>query len=249
MSTGRRASRDQLGGAGERLRRRAGPAGRSSGPSGDAAGASDGSTCTSSGSTRWATPRPSRACLTASAASSAWSLPACTVVVVMATSLNTADRSRSWKAPRPSTLDGTWPEIAMTGRLVQLGVVQPGQQVGRARTGDREARRRPAGQLAVGAGRERGCALVPDADVGQLAALLGPAQRVGEAEVGVPDHAEHVRRRRARPGSRPARRRPCGRPATGSGQPHVDAVVALLDLVDADRVAEALPVARPVIGS
>jgi hypothetical protein len=38
-----------------------------------------------------------------------------TVVVETATSAKTADRSRSWKAPRPSTDEGTWPEIATTG--------------------------------------------------------------------------------------------------------------------------------------
>ena len=73
---------------------------------------------------------------------------------------------------------------------VQLGVVEAGEQVGRARAGDGEAGRRPAGELAVGAGGERRGALVADADEPQLAALLGPAQRVGEAEVGVADHPE-----------------------------------------------------------
>ena len=133
------------------------------------------------------------ACLTASAASSAWSLPAWTVVEVIATSWNTAERSRSWKAPRPSTLDGTWPEIAITGDWSSLASYSPVSRLVEPGPGDREARGRPAGQLAVGARGEGGRALVPDADVGQLAALLGPAQRVGEAEVGVPDHAEDVR--------------------------------------------------------
>ena len=36
------------------------------------------------------------------------------------------------------------------------------------------------------------CALVPDADVGEFAALFGPAQRVGEAEIRMADHAEDV---------------------------------------------------------
>ena len=73
---------------------------------------------------------------------------------------------------------------------VELGVVEPGEQVGRAGPGDREARRGTAGELAVGGGGERGRALVADADVAQLAAVLGAPQRLGEPQVGVPDHAE-----------------------------------------------------------
>src|SRR6185437_12121315 len=77
--------------------------------------------------------------------------------------------------------------------LVELGVVQAGEQVGRTGAGDGEAGGRAAGQLAVGAGGERGRAFVADADVGELAAFLGAAHGLGEAEVGVPDHTEHVR--------------------------------------------------------
>ena len=78
-------------------------------------------------------------------------------------------------------------------RAVDLGVVQPGEQVGGARARDREARRELAGELPVGRRRERGRALVADTDEREVAALLGVAHRVGEAEVGVADHAEHVR--------------------------------------------------------
>src|SRR5439155_13234033 len=60
-------------------------------------------------------------------------------------------------------------------RLVELGVVQAGQQVRRTRPGDGETGGGTAGQLAVRAGRERRRALVADPDVRQLAALLGPA--------------------------------------------------------------------------
>ncbi len=77
-------------------------------------------------------------------------------------------------------------------RAVDLGVVQTGEQVGGARTGDREARGQAAGQLAVRARRERGRALVADADEREVAARLGLAHRVGEAEVRVPDHPEDV---------------------------------------------------------
>lgn len=71
--------------------------------------------CTSSGRIRWATPRPTIACFIARLASSAWSEPSATVSLESATSENAASRSVSWKAPRPRTLDGTWPEIASTG--------------------------------------------------------------------------------------------------------------------------------------
>jgi hypothetical protein len=58
-------------------------------------------------------------------------------------------------------------------RLVELGVIQAGEHVGRARPGDREADGGSAGELAVRAGREGRRTLVPDPDVGQLPALLG----------------------------------------------------------------------------
>jgi hypothetical protein len=76
---------------------------------------------------------------------------------------------------------------------IQLRVVEPGQQVRRARPGDRETHRRSAGELAVGTRRERRCALVPDTDVGDLAAFLSSAQRIGETEVRMANHPEHVR--------------------------------------------------------
>jgi hypothetical protein len=79
------------------------------------------------------------------------------------------------------------------GRAVQFGVIETGEQIGGAGTGDRKARGRPAGQLAVRARGERRRALVADADVGDLAALLCTTQRIGEAEVGVTHHPEHVR--------------------------------------------------------
>ena len=77
-------------------------------------------------------------------------------------------------------------------RAIDLRVPQPGEEVGGARSGDREAGGGPAGELAVGGGGERRGALVADADVGEPPGLLLAAQRVGEAEVGVPDHAEDV---------------------------------------------------------
>ena len=77
-------------------------------------------------------------------------------------------------------------------RAIDLGVVETGEQVGGARARDREARGELAGELAVGRRRERGRALVADADEREVAALLGLAHRVGESEVRVADHAEHV---------------------------------------------------------
>src|SRR5204862_5459758 len=75
---------------------------------------------------------------------------------------------------------------------VDLRVPEPGEQVRRAGPGDRQARRGPARELAVSGSGERGGALVADPDVRESAGLLLAAQRVGEPEVGVPDHAEDV---------------------------------------------------------
>ena len=121
--------------------------------------------------------------------------------------------------------------------LIELRVVQAGQHIRRPGTGDGEARRRTPRQLSVGARGERGGALVADADEADLAAILGPAQRVGEAEVGVADHAEDrvdamgdesldedVGHRPRRPGQ--------------VGKSDVRAVGALIDLIGRHGVGE-----------
>ena len=127
-------------------------------------------------------------------------------------------------------------------RPVETRVVEAGEQVRRARPGDREARRRAPGELAVRRGRERRRALVPDPDVADLAAPLGLAQRVGEPEVGVPDHAEHgvdaPRHQRLHQHVGDA-----ARAFDNIGQRHVGAVGALLDRERDRRVAE--PLRRP----
>ncbi len=46
-------------------------------------------------------------------------------MVDTATSLNTADRSTSWNAPRPNTFEGTWPEIATAGDWSSLASYKP----------------------------------------------------------------------------------------------------------------------------
>ena len=208
-------------------------------PVGNAAGASEVSSCTSSGSTRCATPRWSTACLTASAASSAWSLPLWTTVDETVTSEKTAVRSRSWNAPRPQHLRRHLARDREHGRLVEAGVVQTGEEVGRARTGDRKARGRPAGQLPVGAGGERRGALVPDAEESELAALLGTAERVGETEVGVADHPEHgVHTMRDQGLDEDVGHRPDALRLVG--EPHVGAVDAVIDVVRHDGVGESL---------
>src|SRR5690349_21659890 len=75
------------------------------------------------------------------------------------------------------------------GGAVHAGIPEAGQEVGRAGPGDRQAGRRTSGQLAVGGRGEGRGALVTDADESQLAVLLAPAERVGEPEVRVADHA------------------------------------------------------------
>ena len=172
-------------------RRRPGrPGAASSGRPGSRPAACEGWACTSSGSTRCATPRPSRACLTARAASSAWSLPDCTVVVEIATSRKTRRGRGPGRRRGRAPWTGTWPETATTGAPSSLASYSPVSRFVEPGPGDREAGGGTSGELAVGAGREGCGTLVADADVAQLAALLGPAQRVGEAEVGVADHPE-----------------------------------------------------------
>ena len=73
---------------------------------------------------------------------------------------------------------------------VDLGVPQAGEQVGGAGAGDGEAGRGPARHLGVAGGGEGARPLVADADVGDAPVLLRPAQGVGQAQVGVADHAE-----------------------------------------------------------
>ncbi|NYD32424.1 hypothetical protein BJ958_003970 [Nocardioides kongjuensis] len=124
-------------------------------------------------------------------------------------------------------------------RPVEPGVVQARDEVGRPRTGDREAGSGAAGQLPVGAGREGRCSLVADADVAHLSPLLGPAQGVGEAEVGVADHPED----RVHPVRDQRLDEDVGDGAVSCGrdrEPHVGPVAALVDVVRRDGVAEAL---------
>ena len=89
---------------------------------------------------------------------------------------------------------------------------------------------------------------MPDPDIGQLAAFLGAPHRVGEAQVGVADHAEYVRdperdqRLDQHVGDGPRLRR-------GGGKAHVDAVRALIDLVCGTGASEKPSGGVPVSGS
>ncbi len=126
---------------------------------------------------------------------------------------------------------------------VHVGVPQAGEQVGRAGAGDGEAGRRPAGELAVGAGRERRRALVPDPVVAQTPLGLLAPEGVGQPQVGVADHAEHVAHA---PGDHRLGHH------VGHGalvlrlllEGHVHAVVALLDVEGLHAVVEAGRLAR-----
>ena len=95
-------------------------------------------------------------------------------------------------------------------RAVDLGVVQAGEQVGRARPGDGEAGGEFAGELAVRRRCERGRAFVADADEREVAARFGGAHRVGEAEVRVARPSRTRGSRPTRTSSRPSRRKRCG---------------------------------------
>ena len=111
----------------------------------------------------------------------------------------------SWNAPGPSTCVCTWPVSARIGARSTFAsqrpvsrFVAPGPAIEKHAAG-------PARELGVTRRRERRRALVADADEPQAARLLGPAKRLGEAQVGMADHAEHgvdppARRARRRPG-------------------------------------------------
>ena len=160
-------------------------------PSGDDAGWLLAWTCTSSGRTRWATERASEACLTASAASSAWSEPACSTVEE---TRDVGERRAQVEVLERAAAEHLGRHLARhrdDRGPVDLRVVQPGEQVGRAGPGDAEACGGPTGELAVRGCREGGGALVADADVLQPARLLEAPEGVGEPQVRVADHAEH----------------------------------------------------------
>ncbi len=78
------------------------------------------------------------------------------------------------------------------GSSVDLGVVQPGEQVGGARSGDGETGGRPARQLAEGRSGERGSTLVADPHVGDVAAQFGLSECIGKPQIRVTHHPEHV---------------------------------------------------------
>ena len=151
-----------------------------------------GSVWTSSGKTRCATSRRSIACFTRGPSSSSGSASGSTVWPQAATEPNAAAQVDLLERARAEHLGVDLAGQREHRRAVDLRVPQPGEQVGGARAGDRQARGGPAGELAVGGGGEGRGALVADADVGQLAGLLLAPQRVGEPEVGVADHAEDV---------------------------------------------------------
>ena len=103
---------------------RATPATRRAGPAGCPPRCSVGWTCTSSGRTRWATERASRACFTASEASSAWSDPAWTTVEDTATSANAALEIEVLERASAEHLRRHLSRHRDDRRPVDLGVVQ-----------------------------------------------------------------------------------------------------------------------------
>ena len=196
--------------------------------------------CTSSGKTRWATPRSQHGVLARRAPPARRGGSACsTVWLQLATAPNAplqVDLLEGARRRAPAT--STWPVSASTGARSTLRVPQAGQQVGRAGPGDRQARRGPAGELAVGRGGERGGALVADAD---------------EASARRPPRGGAARRRARGWSGRPSRRRAVTPHATSvstitsetvrscgasGGHADLDAVVAHLDRERSGRVAE-----------
>lgn len=97
----------------------------------------------------------------------------------------------SWKPPGAEHL-----RLHLTGegqdrRTIDLGVPEPGQQVGRARTGNPKTRSRFARQLGIRRARERSCPLVPHTEVAELAVLLLAAKGISETEIRATDDSEH----------------------------------------------------------
>ena len=74
---------------------------------------------------------------------------------------------------------------------IDLGVPQPGQKIGGPRSGNRQTGRRPSRCLGVAGAGEGGRAFMSDAKISELAALGLDPQRLGHAEIGMADHAEH----------------------------------------------------------
>ena len=194
------------------------------------------------------TPRSSTAWRTASAASSACGETWCTVWLKR--------RDVAERALQVDLLEGALAEhlaVDLAGqrehrRAVHARVPQAGQQVGRARAGDRQARGRAAGELAVGGRGEGGGALVADADEAKLAVLLGAgaARRRGRGcewptipKTSVIPHATSVA---------PSRRRPSARARCRCGTPTQIAIIADLDREARDAVAE-LAASRRSAGS
>ena len=115
----------------------------------------------------------SSACLHARFISSTWSESRCTVWVETG---DVGERGREVEILERAAAAHLRRHLARDRehrRPVDLGVVQTGEQVRGARARDREARRELPGELAVRARRERGRALVADADEREVAALLG----------------------------------------------------------------------------
>jgi len=109
-------------------------------------------------------------------------------------------RDRAERAGQVDLLEGAGAEhlrVDLPGQgeyrgAIDLRVPQAGEEVRGAGPGDGQAGGGAARELAIGGGGERRGALVADADELQLPVLLAAAQRVGEAEVRVADHSEHV---------------------------------------------------------
>ena len=118
--------------------------------------------------------------------------------------------SISWNASRPRCARSTWPTSANIGVESWRAVWMPIARLARPDGARAEAGRRPAGQLAVGLGHERGAALVARGDD----ADAGVAEALEQAEEALAGHREGV----ADAGARGARRRRAGRRSVGAGR-------------------------------
>ena len=151
-----------------------------------------------------------------------------------------SERRREVRVLKSSTtadFAGDLPAYRKHRRPIGLGVVQPGHEVGRAGTGDREASRELAGQLAVCRRGERGGSLMADPDKGKVAALLSRTHGISEAKIGVSYHPEDM-------GDAPVDHRfdhdvgDAQRPCHFMWKSHIHPVVANLCPVGRGRVGE-----------
>ena len=94
------------------------------------------------------------------------------------------------KGSRAKDLGIDLPGQGQQGSPVDPCVPQAGHEVGRSRTCDRHTGSRHTAELGIARAGKRGCPLVTNTDIGQVALLLLDTNGISETEIGVTDHAK-----------------------------------------------------------